>query len=90
MVNGARHGANSWGNMAYGGPCPPPGPAHHYHFKVYALDEMLVLESGAEKEKLLEMMEGHVLSSGEIMGTYVRAEGAVEAMEEAGGEEETE
>jgi len=82
MVNGARHGANSWGNMAYGGPCPPPGPAHHYHFKLYALDDVLVLEPGAEKEALLAMMEGHVLATGEVVGTYARAAGAVEEMEE--------
>ncbi len=29
---------NSFGSVAYGGPCPPPGDApHHYVFTVYAL-----------------------------------------------------
>jgi phosphatidylethanolamine-binding protein (PEBP) family uncharacterized protein len=29
---------NSFGRRGYGGPCPPPGAAHHYVFRIYALD----------------------------------------------------
>jgi Raf kinase inhibitor-like YbhB/YbcL family protein len=32
LDNGARHGINGFGNTHYGGPCPPPGPAHRYQF----------------------------------------------------------
>jgi Raf kinase inhibitor-like YbhB/YbcL family protein len=64
-------GENSWGKMAYGGPCPPGG-THRYFFKIYALDKKLELESGATKEELLKAMEGHVLAKGELMGTYQR------------------
>src|SRR5574341_1376193 len=28
IEGGARHGKNSWGKLGYGGPAPPPGPAH--------------------------------------------------------------
>ncbi len=28
---------NDWGKPGYGGPCPPGGKPHHYHFTVYAL-----------------------------------------------------
>jgi Raf kinase inhibitor-like YbhB/YbcL family protein len=35
---GARTGTGSIGQAAYYGPCPPPGPAHHYVFTLYALD----------------------------------------------------
>ncbi len=31
-------GVSSAGRAAYFGPCPPPGPAHHYIFTLYALD----------------------------------------------------
>lgn len=30
-------GRNEYGFLGYGGPCPPPGPAHHYLFILYAL-----------------------------------------------------
>ncbi len=62
-------GVNSSGNMRYDGPCPPNG-THRYFFKVYALDAMLDLVSGASKEELLAKMEGHILAQGEIMGTF--------------------
>jgi len=35
---GAKTGMASSGRAAYYGPCPPPGPAHHYVFTLYALD----------------------------------------------------
>jgi Raf kinase inhibitor-like YbhB/YbcL family protein len=35
---GVRLGLASTGKAAYYGPCPPPGPAHHYIFTLYALD----------------------------------------------------
>ena len=73
---GGLQGANSWpegDNVRYGGPCPPSG-THRYFFKLYALDTELDLEAGATKEELLAAMEGHVLDSGQIMGTYIKEE----------------
>ena len=35
---GAIQGRTDFGFAGYGGPCPPPGPAHHYIFTVYAVD----------------------------------------------------
>src|SRR5262245_6998132 len=37
LGNGAKQGKNDFGKIGYGGPCPPHGPAHHYHFKLFAL-----------------------------------------------------
>ena len=71
LVGGGRHGRNSWGRLGYGGPCPPSG-THRYFFKMYALDTVLDLEPGADKEQLLEAMEGRVLARAELMGTYRR------------------
>jgi Raf kinase inhibitor-like YbhB/YbcL family protein len=34
---GSVEGHTDFGTAGYGGPCPPPGPAHHYVFTVYAL-----------------------------------------------------
>jgi len=64
-------GITDYGRPGYKGPCPPSG-FHHYHFKVYALDEMLDAESNIDKYRLLEKMEGHILAKGELIGLYKR------------------
>lgn len=64
-------GSNSWNRTGYGGPCPPSG-THRYFFKLYALDLVLDLESGADKAAVLSAMEGHILGEAELMGTYSR------------------
>ena len=69
LSDGSMHGKNSGGNLGYNGPCPPSG-THRYFFKLYALDEMLGLSSGADKGELLKAMEGHILAQGELMGTF--------------------
>jgi Raf kinase inhibitor-like YbhB/YbcL family protein len=71
LIDGSHHGNNSWKRLGYGGPCPPGG-THRYFFKLYALDSMLNLEAGANKDRLLEAMEGHILAQTELMGTYTR------------------
>lgn len=72
LPNGARQGKNSWGKIGYGGPSPPPGKPHRYFFKLFALDTMLNLKSGATKEQLLAAMKGHITAQAELMGTYGR------------------
>ena len=44
---------------------------HGYMFRVYALDAELDLQAGAAKNEMLEAMDGHVLSAGELQGEYV-------------------
>jgi len=68
--SGARHGCNTAGDMAYAGPCPPPGKPHRYFFRLYALDIMLNLPPGASREELEQAMEQHILGQGTLMGTY--------------------
>lgn len=72
LPNGARQGRNSFGKIGYGGPCPPPGPAHRYFFRLYALDAKLALAPGATGEALDRAMQGHVLAQAELMGRYKR------------------
>jgi Raf kinase inhibitor-like YbhB/YbcL family protein len=60
------------GTPGYGGPCPPKGPAHHYHFRLFALDKSLGLESGASRDDVVKAMRGHELARGELVGTYAR------------------
>jgi Raf kinase inhibitor-like YbhB/YbcL family protein len=72
MPSGAVQGKNDWGKAEYGGPCPPIG-RHRYFFKLYALDTALTGLSAATKADLERSMQGHILDSGELMGTYQKA-----------------
>jgi len=67
-----RQGKNDFKRIGYGGPCPPPGKAHRYFFKLYALDQEPDLEPGATKKDLERAMKGHILAEGRIMGTFRR------------------
>lgn len=72
VPGGGVQGRNSFGRIGYGGPCPPPGKAHRYYFKLYALDTLLHLRAGAEKAKVLAAAQGHVLGEAQIMGRFKR------------------
>ena len=71
LPGGAHQGSGTAG-IGYTCPSPPKGEVHRYHFKLYALDIVLDLPGGADKEQLLEAMEGHVLGRGEFVGTCQR------------------
>ncbi len=70
---GAAEGVNDFGRPGYGAPCPPRGPAHHYHLVVLALDTRLGLAAGATRPDLESRIRGHVLAKGELVATYQRA-----------------
>lgn len=67
-------GKSSKNETRYNGPCPPPGIAHHYHFKVYALDTELDLGFNTDKKDLLRVIENHILGAGELIGLYQKSE----------------
>jgi Raf kinase inhibitor-like YbhB/YbcL family protein len=71
LSDGSMHGKNGWGRLDYGGPCPPSG-AHHYSFKLYALDTVLDLAAGASKGQLFQAMHEHILAQTELIGVYTR------------------
>jgi Raf kinase inhibitor-like YbhB/YbcL family protein len=64
-------GANSWGRLGYGGPCPPSG-THRYVTTVYALRQRLGVVEGARTADVLAAMEGLVVDSATLVGTYGR------------------
>ena len=72
LSSGARQGRNDFGKIGYGGPCPPPGKAHRYFFKLYALDAKLGLRAGATKADVERAMKGHILAQAELIGKYGR------------------
>jgi Raf kinase inhibitor-like YbhB/YbcL family protein len=75
LPSGARQGRNDFGKIGYGGPCPPPGPAHRYYFKLYALDKRLDLPAGATRAQVDRAMRGHIVAEADVMGRYRRNAG---------------
>lgn len=69
LPSGTRQGRNDWDRTGYGGPCPPIG-RHRYFHKLYALDIVLQDLKQPNKATVLEAMEGHVLETAELIGTY--------------------
>lgn len=69
LPDGAREGTNDWNKTGYGGPCPPIG-RHRYFFKLYALDAPLGDLRQPTKAALERAMQGHVVETAELMGTY--------------------
>jgi hypothetical protein len=72
MRSGGMQGVNDFPKTGYGGPCPPPGKAHRYFFRLYALDSMLNLKAGAHRAEVDRAMKGHVLAQAELLGMYGR------------------
>jgi Raf kinase inhibitor-like YbhB/YbcL family protein len=72
LPNGGLQGMTSFGSVGYGGPCPPPGKAHRYFFRLYALDTVLNLKAGAAKAGVLAAMKGHILGEAQLMGRFKR------------------
>ncbi|TAM82265.1 MAG: YbhB/YbcL family Raf kinase inhibitor-like protein [Acidobacteria bacterium] len=72
LPNGGLQGLTSFGNVGYGGPCPPPGKAHHYFFRLYALDTVLSLQPGAPREDVLAALKGHTLGRAQLTGLFKR------------------
>ena len=72
LRDGTRQGVNDFGRIGYGGPCPPPGPAHRYFFKLYALDKKLDLPPRATKPQVLNAIREHTSGETQLMGTYKR------------------
>jgi len=72
LPNGGFQGTSSFGSVGYGGPCPPPGRAHRYFFRLYALDTVLALKAGATKAGVLAALKGHILGEAQLMGRFKR------------------
>jgi Raf kinase inhibitor-like YbhB/YbcL family protein len=69
----AQVGVVSTGKAVYYGPCPPPGPSHHYLFELYALDvARFAADSPLNATQLQRRIEGHVLAKATLTGLASR------------------
>ena len=64
-------GLNTNDESGYTGPYLPSGETHRLTFILYALDVPLDLDPSATRGQVLAAMEGHVLATRELIGTYV-------------------
>lgn len=71
VPEGAVEGLTDFGRPGYGGPCPPLG-THHYFFKLYALDTILIIPASTRAGDLEKAMSGHILDQAELIGLYSR------------------
>lgn len=67
--------ANDFGNARYDGPQPPPGHgAHHYHFRLFALDvPELELQEGCSAADVVAAAEARSLAHAEAVGTFEKS-----------------
>ena len=68
-----REARNDFGQPGYRGPCPPPGPAHHYHFRLLAIGRpSLDLTPAADAVDVLRAAARYAIRTTELVGTYRR------------------
>jgi Raf kinase inhibitor-like YbhB/YbcL family protein len=72
VLTGASQGHNDFGRLGYGGPCPPPGKPHRYFFRLYALNAKLKVPTGAVRQEIEGVMNGHIIGQAVWMGTFKR------------------
>jgi Raf kinase inhibitor-like YbhB/YbcL family protein len=71
----AQQGKNSTGSTGYFGMKPPAGhQPHHYHFSVFALDQVLFFDTNQpiERDAVVTQMDGHVLAKGDLIGRFAK------------------
>ena len=73
MPAGSVQARNDYGTMGYGGPCPPPGKPHHYHFRLYALTvAKLDVPENASAAAISFNVRAQALGTAELTGLYGR------------------
>jgi Raf kinase inhibitor-like YbhB/YbcL family protein len=70
---GFREARNSFGESDYRGPCPPPGPAHHYRFRLFSLGRpRLDLTGAADAAAVLAAAQPYVIGEADLVGIFGR------------------
>lgn len=71
VPEGAVQAANDAGGNGWTGPCPPPGEAHTYLFRLLALAEPVGLAAGTDGRQAMAALTG-ALAEAQLRGTWSR------------------
>jgi len=64
---------NDYGEIGYGGPCPPPGAAHRYIISIYALSvKGFKVSRETNPQIIAEYIQKYAIDSASAMGKYAR------------------
>ncbi len=69
-INPEYQALNDFGKYNYAGPCPSDEKQHHYIFRAYALDVILMTNDGMTMKDLEKAMRGHIVAQSELVGVY--------------------
>jgi Raf kinase inhibitor-like YbhB/YbcL family protein len=73
LYTSGKMGIGQYSYPGYHGPCPPlHGPAHHYHFTLYALNVGHLAGKALNYSALQKAIKGHVLGKATLIGTFAR------------------
>ena len=70
---GFKQSINDFQKPGYGGPCPPPGKPHHYHFRLLALSiQKLELPDAPTSSEVESEARKHRLDEATLVGIFRR------------------
>lgn len=70
---GFKQAINDFQKPGYGGPCPPPGAPHHYHFRLLALSvQQLAVPTDVSCVQVEAEARKHVLAVATLVAIYRR------------------
>ena len=70
---GAIEWSNDFGDVGYGGPCPPGGDTHTYLFTVHALNQQVEVADDADATEVVDLLNQTSILESSVSGTYARA-----------------
>lgn len=72
LPDGVLQGRNTAGSTGYFGMKPPADGVHRYHFQLFALDRMIDVPPGADRDAVLTAIRPHVLARGVLLGEFAK------------------
>jgi len=61
---------NDFGNLGWGGPCPPAGKTHHYVFTLYSLSEAVSIQSGMPGKEAVDLIKGAAAAETSVTSVF--------------------